>query len=149
MSDIPPLDDIFVLIEKYAEAGGSSSVAIAAQVLSQLLSEATDRVVALDDANHQLASVSLYLEKMDDVDRDESLLSDIIGRADMLELACGRCERGRLSVARLAQESAPKTPLSTIMRAQIGDCPRRNEREDRDRCDPHSPTLWPLFSGSQ
>ena len=78
------------------------------------------------------------------------VLSDIIGRAEMLELACGRCERrGRLSVARLAQEYAPKTQLNTIMRAQNGDCQKRNEREDRDRCDPHSPTLWPLFSGSQ
>ncbi len=72
MSDTPPLDDIFVLIEKHAEAGGASSVTIAAQVLSQFLSEAEDRVAALDDANHQLASVSLYLEEMDDVDKDES-----------------------------------------------------------------------------
>jgi hypothetical protein len=71
MSDLPPLDDILVLIEKYAEAEGSSSVAVAAQVLGQFLSEAKDSDVALDDANHQLASVSLYLEKMDDVDRDE------------------------------------------------------------------------------
>jgi hypothetical protein len=72
MSDLPPLDDILVLIEKYAEAGGSSSVAVAAQVLGQFLSEAKDSDMALDDANHQLASVSLYLEKMDDVDRGAS-----------------------------------------------------------------------------
>jgi hypothetical protein len=72
MSDLPPLDDILVLIEKHAEAGGASAVAVAAQVLSQFLSEARDRVAALDDANHQLASVSLYLEKMDDVDRGAS-----------------------------------------------------------------------------
>ena len=78
------------------------------------------------------------------------VLADIIGRVEMLELRCGRCERsGRLSVARLAQEYAPKTTLGMIMRAQIGDCPKRNAREDRDRCDPHSPTLWQLFAGTQ
>ncbi len=83
-------------------------------------------------------------------DNGSYVLADIIGRAEMLELRCGRCERhGRLSVARLAQEYAPKTPLGAIMRAQIGDCPKRTAREERDRCDPYSPTLWPLFAGSQ
>jgi hypothetical protein len=76
------------------------------------------------------------------------LLADIMGRADMLELCCGRCERrGRLSVARLAREYPPKTPLATIMRVQIGDCPQRNAREERERCDPYCPTLRPLFAG--
>jgi hypothetical protein len=74
------------------------------------------------------------------------MLSDLIGRADFLELRCGRCERsGRLSVARLAREYSPDTSLATIMRAQIGDCPKKTERRIEARCDPYSPTLWPLF----
>jgi hypothetical protein len=53
--------------------------------------------------------------------KDYIALADLIGRAEMLELRCGRCERrGRLSVARLARDYAPETPLRTIMRAQIG-----------------------------
>ncbi len=76
------------------------------------------------------------------------ILSDIIGHADMLELACGRCERrGKLSVARLAADYAPDTQLHTIMRAQIGDCPQRAARQERERCDPYSPTLSRLFGG--
>jgi hypothetical protein len=34
-----------------------------------------------------------------------------------------------------------------IMRAQIGDCPKLTERRIEARCDPYSPTLWPLFAG--
>jgi hypothetical protein len=76
-------------------------------------------------------------------------LADLIGRADMLELRCGRCERrGRLSVARLAREHPPETSLASIMRAQIGDCPKLTERRIEARCDPYSPTLWPLFANT-
>jgi hypothetical protein len=71
---------------------------------------------------------------------DYITLADITGRADMLELRCGRCERrGRLSVARLAQEHPPETPLLTIMRAQIGDCPKRAAQRMEECCDPYSP----------
>jgi hypothetical protein len=81
--------------------------------------------------------------------KDYIALADLIGRADFLELLCGRCERrGRLSVVRLAQEYAPETPLRTIMRAQVGDCPKRADRRLEARCDPYSPTLWPLFGSS-
>jgi hypothetical protein len=80
--------------------------------------------------------------------KDYIMLSDLIGRADMLELLCGRCERrGRLSVPRLAREYPPETPLRAIMRAQVGDCQNRNAQQERHRCDPYSPTLWPLFGG--
>jgi hypothetical protein len=79
--------------------------------------------------------------------KDYLTVADLIGRADFLELACGRCERrGRLSVARLAREHALGTPLATIMRAQVGDCPNRNAQQERDRCDPYSPTLSTLFA---
>jgi hypothetical protein len=71
---------------------------------------------------------------------DYIALADIIGRVDFLELACGRCERrGRLSIARLAREYAPETPVAIIMRAQIGDCPKQAARQERKRCDPYSP----------
>jgi hypothetical protein len=81
--------------------------------------------------------------------KDVLLLSDLIGgRADFLELVCDRCgRRGRLSMARLAQEYAPDTPLPTIMWAKVGDCPHRNARQERERCDPYSPTLLGMFGG--
>jgi hypothetical protein len=66
------------------------------------------------------------------------LLSDLIGRAHMLDLACGRCERrGRLCVARLSREYAPETPLATLRQAQIGDCPNRNsqQEQEQERCE--------------
>jgi hypothetical protein len=76
------------------------------------------------------------------------MLSDLIGRADFLELGYGRYERsGRHSVARLAREYPPDTSLAEIMRAQIGDCPKRTERRIEARCDPYSPTFWQLFAG--
>jgi hypothetical protein len=49
-----------------------------------------------------------------------------------------KCSGRLLSVARLAREYALETPLRTIMRAQIGDCPNRNAQQDRERCDPYS-----------
>jgi hypothetical protein len=77
-----------------------------------------------------------------------NLLSDLVGRADMMEMICNRCGRhGRLSVARLAREYPPETSLAAIMRAQTEDCPNRNAQQERERCDPYSPTLLPLFSG--
>jgi hypothetical protein len=64
------------------------------------------------------------------------LLSDLIRRADMLELACDRCgRRGWLPVARLARNYARETLLGTIMWAQVGDCPNRNARQERERRD--------------
>jgi hypothetical protein len=78
---------------------------------------------------------------------DYIALSDIVGRVDFLDLRCGRCERkGRLSVARLAREHPPETPLLMIMRAQIGDCPKQAAQRIEERCDPYSPTLSPLFA---
>jgi hypothetical protein len=74
------------------------------------------------------------------------LLSDLIGRVHYLELACGRCaRRGRLAISGLVRRYPPETPLPTIMRAQIGDCPKRNAQQERERCDPYSPTLLGLF----
>jgi peptidoglycan hydrolase-like protein with peptidoglycan-binding domain len=68
--------------------------------------------------------------------------AELIGRADFLELRCGRCERqGRLSVARLVRENPPETSLASIMRAQIGDCPKQTERRIEARCDPYGAHL--------
>jgi hypothetical protein len=76
------------------------------------------------------------------------LLSDLVGRADIMEVICDRCGRhGRLSVARLARKNAHETSLAAMMRAQIGDCPNRNAQQERERCDPYSPTLGQLFAG--
>jgi hypothetical protein len=77
-----------------------------------------------------------------------NLLSDLVGRADMMEMICNRCGRhGRLSVARLAREYAPETPLATILRDQTLDCPNRNAPAGTRAVRPVHPTLLPLFGG--
>jgi hypothetical protein len=47
---------------------------------------------------------------------------------DILDIRCGRCERhGRLNVARLLAEHGPHAPIAQVMRAQVGDCPKRDD----------------------
>ena len=60
----------------------------------------------------------------------------------MIEIRCGRCARyGRLSVARLLAEHGPNTDLGVVMRAQVGDCPKRDAAQIQDRCDPPGAVL--------
>jgi hypothetical protein len=50
--------------------------------------------------------------------KDYLVLSDLIGRADFLELLCRRCERrGRLSVTRFARIRAGDIPAHDHARA--------------------------------
>jgi hypothetical protein len=81
--------------------------------------------------------------------KDVYSLGDIAGRgAVMLEIRCGRCERhGRLSVRRLLIEHGPNADLGAIMRGLTGDCPRHDEQQIQNRCDPYCPDLTRLFLG--
>jgi hypothetical protein len=74
-------------------------------------------------------------------------LGDIAKRgAQMLEIRCGRCERhGRLSVARLLAAHGPEADFSAVMRLLVGDCPRRDDHQIQNRCDPYCPDLVRLF----
>ena len=75
------------------------------------------------------------------------LLGDVAERgATMIEIRCGRCDRyGRLSVARLLAEYGPNADMGAVLRALVGDCPKRDARQIQDRCDPFCPTLVELF----
>ena len=66
----------------------------------------------------------------------------------MLELRCGRCERhGRRSVRRLLAEHGPNIDFGVIMRGLTGDCPRRDDHQIQNRCDPYCLDLVRLFLG--
>jgi len=60
----------------------------------------------------------------------------------MIEIRCGRCERhGRLSVKRLLAQYGPDESVRTVMQAQIGECPHRDNIQTYICC----PTLAQLF----
>ena len=75
--------------------------------------------------------------------RDVILLGEVAERgATMIELRCGRCDRqGRLSTARLLAEHGPGAAMGEVMRAQVGDCPKRESTQIQERCDPYCPDL--------
>ena len=78
--------------------------------------------------------------------RHWSTLGDVAARSDTREIRCGRCDRhGRLNVARLLAEHGPDTPIAQVFWAHIGDCPKRDDVQIQNRCDPHSPDLVRLF----
>ena len=50
--------------------------------------------------------------------------------AAMIEVRCGRCDRrGRLNTARLLAEHGPDAAIAEVMRAQVGDCPKRDSAQ--------------------
>jgi hypothetical protein len=74
-------------------------------------------------------------------------LAEIAGCLEVLTIACGRTDRhGRLRVERLIAEQRAVTGFPIVLRALAGDCPNRDARQERERCDPHCPDLWPLSS---
>jgi hypothetical protein len=42
-------------------------------------------------------------------------------------------------------ENGPDTGMGVVMRALVGDCPKRDAAQIQDRCDPFCPTLAELF----
>ena len=82
-----------------------------------------------------------------DIASDVHTLRDLSGRADMLTVACSRCDRrGRVSVHRLIADHGPDKPLPAILAGLAADCPRRGDGSWFDRCDPHFPDLPALLS---
>jgi hypothetical protein len=62
-------------------------------------------------------------------------LGEVAQRIDMLDIRCSRCDRhGRLNITRLLAEHGPETPIAEVMRAQIGDCPKRDDAQIQNRC---------------
>jgi hypothetical protein len=48
-------------------------------------------------------------------------------------------------VRRLLAEHGPAADFSAIMRGLTGDCPRHDEQQIQNRCDPYCPDLVRLF----
>lgn len=78
--------------------------------------------------------------------RNVITLGEVASHTNMIELRCGRCDRhGRLSIARLLTKHDLAASMRDIMQAQIGDCPRRDDVQIQNRCDPFCPDLSRLF----
>jgi hypothetical protein len=62
---------------------------------------------------------------------DVITLGEVAARgAEMIEFRCGRCGRhGCLAVARLLAEHGPDAAMGAVIRAQVGDCPKRDASE--------------------
>jgi hypothetical protein len=73
-------------------------------------------------------------------------LGGVAARAAMIELRCGHCERqGRLSKPGYSPSMGLALPMGAVMRAQLGDCPHRDDAQLQHRCDPYCPDLARLF----
>jgi hypothetical protein len=70
------------------------------------------------------------------------LLGDLGGRLQWLNVRCGRCPRhGRLRIARLLAEHGADAAGPDVLRALVGDCPKREAFNIHNRCDPYVPGL--------
>ena len=73
-------------------------------------------------------------------------LGEVAGRADMIEIRCGRCDRRwRLNTVRLLREHGPGASMVEVMCAQLGDCPHKDNALLQNGCDPYCPDLARLF----
>ena len=64
-------------------------------------------------------------------------LGEVAGRADMIEIRCGRCDRRwRL---RLLREHGPGASMVEVMCAQLGDCPHKDRALLQNGCGPLLP----------
>ena len=82
--------------------------------------------------------------------RGSITLGELVGKFDMLDVACKRCDRhGRLRLDRLIDEHGAETGLPDLWIALAGDCPRANSTAMHDRCAIHYPQLPPLFLSSK
>ncbi len=78
--------------------------------------------------------------------RDVITLGEVAGLVAPIEPLCGRCDRrGSLNTARLLGEHGPGAAMGAVMRAQVGDCPKRDAAQIQERCDPYCPDLVRLF----
>lgn len=73
-------------------------------------------------------------------------LGDLVGKLDMLEVACRRCDRhGRLSLERLIAEHGADMGLPDLWKPLAGDCPRAQSIAIHDGCGICYPQLPALF----
>jgi hypothetical protein len=78
--------------------------------------------------------------------RGSITLGDLVGKVDMLEIRCHRCERhGRINVGRLIDEHGADTGLPDLWENLAGDCQHARSTALNNRCAIYYPQLPPLF----
>jgi hypothetical protein len=73
-------------------------------------------------------------------------LGELVGKVDLLKIACHRCERrGRLSLARLIDEHGWDTGFPDLWVPLAGDCQHARSTALHNRCTIYYPQLPALF----
>jgi hypothetical protein len=71
---------------------------------------------------------------------------DLVGRLDVLRVACSKCERrGQYSVARLIERYGADAGMPDWKDAISADCPLRAQPAGLDLCGAHFPDLPKVF----
>jgi hypothetical protein len=75
--------------------------------------------------------------------RDGAIIfSDLIGKLDVVKVACGKCGRvGRYSLARLIERHGRDGKVADLIGAVAADCPKWKAANFGDRCDARCPDL--------
>src|SRR5262245_54761162 len=75
--------------------------------------------------------------------RDGAIIfSDLIGKLDVVKVACGKCGRvGQYSLARLIERHGRDGNVADLIDAVAADCPKRKAANFSDRCDARCPDL--------
>jgi hypothetical protein len=62
--------------------------------------------------------------------RGSITLGELVGKIDLLEIACHRCERrGRVSLSRLIEEHGAGTGLPDLWESLAGDCQHAGSKQ--------------------
>jgi hypothetical protein len=81
--------------------------------------------------------------------RGSITLGELVGKLDLLEIRCHRCERhGRVSLARLIDEHGADMGLPNLWETLAGDCQFARSTAMHNRCAIYYPQLPGLFLGS-
>jgi hypothetical protein len=74
------------------------------------------------------------------------ILGDVAQRAQVLAIACSRCERaGRYPVVTLIARYGAACPVPLLLRRLSADCPKRQVESQYDTCGMNAPDLPTLF----
>jgi hypothetical protein len=81
--------------------------------------------------------------------RGSLTLAELVGKLDLLEIRCHRCERhGRVSLARLIEEHGADMGLPDMWEALAVDCEHARSTALHNRCAIYYPQLPGLFLGN-
>jgi hypothetical protein len=82
--------------------------------------------------------------------RGSITLGELVGKLDLLEIKCHRCDRhGRVSLARLIEEHGADRGLPDLWETLAGDCEHARATALNSRCAIYYPQLPPLFLPEQ